>query len=673
MTTLELKLKANALRKEIVRICTDIWPGHIGGSLSACDVMTALYYDVLGVTPKTADDPDRNRFILSKGHCMELYLSILADKGFIPKEELATYCQNGTRLIAHAHRDLPGIDADTGALGHGFSIGCGLALAAKKTGRSYRTFVIIGDGELEEGSNWEAALFAAQYKLDNLCVILDRNHLQYGGATEDMLALDPLTDKWQAFGFEVLPIDGHDMDAILAALKKPPVPGKPRLILADTVKSKGVSFMEGLYKWHEGMLTAEQYQLAVAELEAEAAQLRDLAAGENAADRTLAAGTPAACAGPAGSPVCAAGSDPADDASADDPAADDPTPAPDAALASIAAAASPAPGAADSCRAAISRVLLETAKRDPALIVLTSDATNSCKLNQFAAELPKQFVQCGIAEQNEVAVAAGLALGGLKPVVFAPAAFLSARSYEQLKLDVSYADLNIKIFGVSAGVSYGPMGGTHFAVHDLAAIRPMDHMTVVNPADPAEAARLTALLLSDDGPAYMRMGRGDIKTLYTTEPDVEEPAETTAHMALGKAHTWHGKGRDLTIIATGEIFKEALKARGILGVMGIAPRLIDMHTIRPLDREAVIAAAQETGAILTVEEHSIYGGLGSAVAEVVVQECPVPMAILGLPTDHPIAGDRDYVMKHYGCDAQGIVKAASALLKRKLRNGHTGG
>ena len=649
MTTLELKLKANALRKEIVRICTDIWPGHIGGSLSACDVMTALYYDVLGVTPKTADDPDRNRFILSKGHCMELYLSILADKGFIPKEELATYCQNGTRLIAHAHRDLPGIDADTGALGHGFSIGCGLALAAKKTGRSYRTFVIIGDGELEEGSNWEAALFAAQYKLDNLCVILDRNHLQYGGATEDMLALDPLTDKWQAFGFEVLPIDGHDMDAILAALKKPAVPGKPRLILADTIKSKGVSFMKGLYKWHEGMLTAEQYQLAVAELEAEEAKLT---AQMSSADTTSGIEVAAPCSAPA---------------------TDAPTPAPDAALASIAAAASPAPGDTDSCRAAISRVLLETAKRDPALIVLTSDATNSCKLNQYAAELPKQFVQCGIAEQNEVAVAAGLALGGLKPVVFAPAAFLSARSYEQLKLDVSYADLNIKIFGVSAGVSYGPMGGTHFAVHDLAAIRPMDHMTVVNPADPAEAARLTALLLADDGPAYMRMGRGDIKTLYTTEPDVEEPAETTAHMALGKAHTWHGKGRDLTIIATGEIFKEALKARGILGVMGIAPRLIDMHTIRPLDREAVIAAAQETGAILTVEEHSIYGGLGSAVAEVVVQECPVPMAILGLPTDHPIAGDRDYVMKHYGCDAQGIVKAASALLKRKLRNGHTGG
>ena len=267
MTEAHLRKKAFELRRSVVELVYKGQTGHIGGDLSECDLMTALYYDIMNTDPKRPEDPDRDRFVLSKGHCVETYYAILADKGFIDKKELETFSRYKSRLIGHPNRQIPGIEVNTGALGHGLPLACGMALAGKRQNRQYRVFCLMGDGELAEGSIWEAAMFAANYKLDNLYAILDRNHLQISGPTEDVMRLEPLSKKWEAFGFEVVTIDGNNMEEILKAFDYlSTVTGKPKLILADTVKGKGISFMENGVKWHHGSLTKEQYQTAMTEL-----------------------------------------------------------------------------------------------------------------------------------------------------------------------------------------------------------------------------------------------------------------------------------------------------------------------------------------------------------------------------------------------------------------------
>lgn len=274
MTEAGLVKKANELRRSVVEIVYRGQTGHIGGDLSECDLLTALYYHIINIDSKNPKDPDRDRFVLSKGHCVETYYAVLADKGFIEKKELETFSKYGSRLIGHPNREIPGIEANTGALGHGLPIAAGMALAGKCQKRSYRVFCLMGDGELAEGSIWEAAMFASHYKLDNLYVMIDRNHLQISGPTEQVMRLEPLQEKWEAFGFETVRIDGNNMEEILEAFEKLfDVSGKPKLILADTVKGKGVSYMENDARWHHGTLTKEQYKKAMEELVRKEAEL----------------------------------------------------------------------------------------------------------------------------------------------------------------------------------------------------------------------------------------------------------------------------------------------------------------------------------------------------------------------------------------------------------------
>lgn len=267
MTIRELEQKANEIRQGIIELIHMSKVGHVGGALSSCDILTALYYEIMAIDAKDAENPDRDRFVLSKGHCVEGYLNILADKGFIEKEELQSFCRFGTRLIAHPNRQVPGVEMNTGALGHGLSVACGMAKAAKMQNKMYRVFAMMGDGEQGEGSIWEAAMFAANYELDNLYAILDRNRLQISGPTEEVMRLEPLKEKWESFGFYVEEIDGNDMQEILSAFYKlEKIKGKPKLMLADTVKGKGVSFMENQTKWHHGGLDDALYEVASKEI-----------------------------------------------------------------------------------------------------------------------------------------------------------------------------------------------------------------------------------------------------------------------------------------------------------------------------------------------------------------------------------------------------------------------
>lgn len=268
MTIHELKLKSEVNRKRLLEIVYHAKAGHIGGDLSCLNLLTVLYFDTMNVDPKNPHDPDRDRFILSKGHCVEALYATLESKGYFTNELTDTLGQFGSVLSGHPTIEVSGIEVNSGALGHGLSIGVGMALAAKMDGKSYRTFVVMGDGEQGEGSIYEAAMSASHFKLDNLVAIIDRNHLQISGNTEDVMALENIKERWNSFGWNVLRANGDDIASLVETFNAIDYTSRrPTLIISETTKGFGVSYMENVAKWHHGMPNEEQYATAIKEIE----------------------------------------------------------------------------------------------------------------------------------------------------------------------------------------------------------------------------------------------------------------------------------------------------------------------------------------------------------------------------------------------------------------------
>src|SRR6187431_1500412 len=268
MTTKELKAKSINYRKNILKYIFHANAGHTGGSLSCIDILNVLYNHVMNVGPENFKSPDRDRYIQSKGHTVEALYVVLADKGFFPETDLETMCKYRSQYIGHPTKKVRGIEQNTGALGHGLPIAVGNAIAAKMDDKNYRVFTLLGDGELPEGSNWEAALTAAHYGLDNLCAIIDNNKLQITGPTAEVCNTDPIDAKFESFGWAVRHVDGHDLNALKETFDAIPfTEGKPNLVVAHTVKGKGVSYMEDVIKWHHGVPSETQYEDALSELD----------------------------------------------------------------------------------------------------------------------------------------------------------------------------------------------------------------------------------------------------------------------------------------------------------------------------------------------------------------------------------------------------------------------
>ena len=268
METKELIKQAEINRRRLIEVVYNAKAGHIGGDLSCLNVMTALYFDIMNVSPADVKNPDRDRFVLSKGHCVEALYVTLEAKGFLKKEITDTLGKFGSILCGHPTIEVPGIEVNTGALGHGLCIGVGMALAAKMDKRDYKTFVMMGDGEQGEGSIYEAAMAGHQYKLDNLVAIIDRNHLQISGNTEDVMAIEDIAARWTAFGWDVKRMDGDDMEDIMKTFAAIDYTNhKPHLLISNTTKGKGVSYMENVAKWHHGMPSEEQYRQALSEID----------------------------------------------------------------------------------------------------------------------------------------------------------------------------------------------------------------------------------------------------------------------------------------------------------------------------------------------------------------------------------------------------------------------
>jgi transketolase len=268
MTEKELKLKSVFLRKNLLKYIYKAKAGHTGGSLSCVDILNVLYNAVLNVSPNNLRDPDRDRYIQSKGHCVEALFVTLADRGFFPESDLETLCKYQSHYIGHPTKKVNGVEQNTGALGHGLSICVGEAIAAKLDKKTHRVFTLLGDGELPEGSNWEAFLSASHYQLDNLYAILDYNKQQISGLNRDVMNTDSVRAKLESFGWAVKEVDGHNLIELEEALNSGPFErGKPNFIIAHTIKGKGVSYMEGQLKWHHGVPTPDQYEQAQKELE----------------------------------------------------------------------------------------------------------------------------------------------------------------------------------------------------------------------------------------------------------------------------------------------------------------------------------------------------------------------------------------------------------------------
>ena len=615
----------NDLRIDIVQMLGEAGSGHPGGSLSSAEIMTALYFG--GVLEHDPADPlgnNRDRFILAKGHAAPALYAALANAGYFPREELMTLRKLGSRLQGHPDCTLlPGVEASTGSLGQGLSIACGLAAGMRLDGDGHAVFVLLGDGECEEGQVWEAAMFAAHNGLDNLVAIVDRNHLQIDGDTADVCDPGDLCAKFQAFGWDATVVDGHDIDALISLLGacKADRSGKPHAVIAETVKGKGVSFMENQAGWHGKAPNAEQ--LAVA--------LEDLGAAPDRILQPLSPAIPDDSVAPAEAPKAPSGR-------------------PSFASAEVAAQKK-------ATRAGYGETLAALADEGLPIVVLDADLSGSTTTAKFAAAKPeyaKRFFNAGIAEQNMIDVAAGLALAGNIAFTGSFAVFGTGRAYDQIRNTVCYANLNVKVAPTHAGISVGPDGGSHQMLEDMTLMRGLPNMRVLVPADFSAAKAAIRLAAMTPGPVYVRMGREPVPQVYDGDMAFE----------VGRAYVLR-EGTDATVVACGVEVKEALEAADRLAGEGIHVEVIDAFSVKPLDVVTIGASVAKTGCVVTAEEHSIIGGLGSAVAEALAAGKPAPIEFVGMRDQFGKSGTYAELSPYFHMDATAIVEAVKRVIARK--------
>ncbi|HEX6503089.1 MAG TPA: transketolase [Terriglobales bacterium] len=598
----ELKSAANLMRGyDLVALCA-AGSGHAGGTLSIMDIAAALYLHVANHDPKNPFWEDRDRIIWSTGHkAPSLYLG-LAFAGFCPLEDVVLLRKLYSPYQGHPHwPKLPGVEVSSGSLGQGLSIAVGMALAGKLNKKRHKIFCIMGDGEQQEGSVWEAVMEAAHYKLDNLVGIVDCNRLQIDGKVSEVMNVEPLEDKYRAFGWEVIRTDGHDMQQVVDALEKATATaGKPAVILAQTVKGKGVSFMEDVAGWHGKVPNLEEMGKGLAELGLTTAipvqQLLDKAkAYQTDVDRKLDADLPKFHQNYWWN------------AGAEMKVKMEPT------------------------RMGFGQSLAENGD-DPRVVCLGLDISGSITISQFYANKPERkerWISMGIAEQSATAAAAGLAKEGKLPVFGTYATFAAARNLDQIRTSICYGNFNVFIAGAHGGVSVGPDGATHQALEDLFAMCGLPNMSVVVPCDAVETKKATTyMLLKHAGPKYVRFareatpivtdaatpfvfGKANVIRFRREMPNFLEAFQTVL------AADYKSEGEQLSIIACGPMVPEAMRAAWILkNDFGYETRVINMHTLKPIDEAAILRAARETGVVITAEEHQI-GALAWRVSNVI--------------------------------------------------------
>ncbi|MGB9666294.1 MAG: transketolase [Candidatus Cryosericum sp.] len=609
MATATLAQLAARIRYDILHMTTEAGSGHPTSSLSATDLLTGLFFGgTLKADLQNPQNPSNDRIIFSKGHASPLFYALYAAAGILSQEDLMTYRKFGSPLEGHPTPRFVQAEAATGSLGQGLSIGVGIALNARYLDKlPYNTYVLMGDSEVAEGSIWEAAELASHYELDNLVGILDVNRLGQRGETMLDWELDTYEARFAAFGWHTIVLeDGHDLDAIQAAYAEiDHTCGRPTVIIARTIKGKGVSFLENQEGWHGKTLSREQFERAVPEL--------------GPVDLNLF--------GTVEPPTQAA------------PARWSPVPV-----------ALPPSVKALSTREAYGRALVDIAPSHPDMVVLDAEVSNSTFAATFGKAYPERFFEMYIAEQNMVSTALGLSTRGKVPFVSTFAAFFS-RAFDQVRM-AQYAmhHANIKFTGSHAGVSIGADGPSQMGLEDIAMFRTLVDSVVLYPADDLSTTALVRQMADHHGICYLRTTREALPRLY------EEGEE----FPIGGSKTLRHSGEDrVTLVGAGITVHEALKAADLLAASGIRARVIDLYSVKPLDLSALQKAAAETAAIITVEDHYAEGGIGEAVASALA-DVATPVFSLAV-RKLPMSGKPDELLAWAEIDAAAIVRRVEEL------------
>jgi transketolase len=603
-----LKGIANQLRIHSITSTTAAGSGHPTSCCSAADLVAALFFGHMRYDAKNPHYHNNDRFILSKGHAAPLLYAAWAETGLFPASELLTLRKFTSDFEGHPTPRLPFVDVATGSLGQGLSVGAGMALAARLDKLDYNTYVLLGDGEIAEGSVWEAANIAGIYKLNNLIAIVDANRLGQSQATAFGHDISVYAKRFEAFGWRVEVIDGHDIEEIAEVLGGVGLDDKPLAIIAKTYKGAGVSFLQDQDGWHGKPLNKEEAAKAIAELQ------------------------PSSKTG-VGVPI----------------PAPNPLPAPNHAAPASYPPLNYKAGDKVATREAYGNALARIGEVDQRIVAMDGDTKNSTYAEKFFKKFPDRFTECYIAEQNLVGVATGFGTRGKVPFASTFATFFT-RAGDQIRV-AGISQANLKLAGSHVGVSIGEDGPTQMALEDMALMRAVVGSVVLYPSDAVSTEKLVEQMALAKGVHFLRTSRPKSPVIYSNDEQ----------FPIGGAKVLRQNAGDkVTVVAAGVTLHEALKAAEALKAEGIGITVIDAYSIKPLGKKEILAAAQKTGnTVITVEDHYSEGGLGDAVAgELSSEGVKVhKLAVNGLPR----SGKPEELVAHFGIDAAAIVKKVKSL------------
>jgi len=599
---------AQKLRRHSLETTAEAGSGHPTSCMSCAEIVSVLFFDEMRFDPKDPSGRDQDVFVLSKGHAAPILWAALKEAGAID-DDLMSLRRLGSPLEGHPTPTCPWVRVATGSLGQGVSAAAGMALGRRLDGSRGRVYALLGDGEAAEGAVWEAAQFASFNRLDNLCAVLDANRLGQSGPTMYQHDTAVYADRFRAFGWDVAVVDGHDVAALRAAFAKArATSGRPFAVVARTLKGKGVSFLENKEGWHgKTVKKGEELAKAVGEL------------GDTGVTLSLEARRyEPAPARPGGEPVLD----------------------PDYRL-----------GQEVATREAYGTALAKLARVCPDVVALDGDTKNSTFSERLKEAAPERFVEGYIAEQNMIGVALGLSTEGKIPFASTFACFLT-RAYDFIRMASYSRPSHLVLCGSHAGVSIGEDGPSQMALEDLAMMRAITGATVLYPSDAVSGERLVEQAARTAGIVYIRTSRPKTKVLYANEE----------YFPLGQSKTLRASAGDrATIVAAGVTVHEALAAHEALAKQGLAVRVIDLYSVKPIDAETLRKAARDTKAIVTVEDHSVCGGIGEAVAAVVAGFAPV--TTLGI-REMPRSGTPRELLAAHGIDAAAIAEAVRRAVGR---------
>ncbi|HKV03594.1 MAG TPA: transketolase [Candidatus Acidoferrales bacterium] len=610
-TVAAIKEKARRLSILSMMATTAAGSGHPTSCMSAAELMAGIFFYAMKFDVKNPNSNDSDRFVLSKGHAAPVLYAALAEAGVFPLSRLMTLREFSSELEGHPTPRIPGVDAATGSLGQGLSVGAGLAIGARLDKSPTRVYVLLGDGEMAEGQIWEAAEFAGHYKLENLTVLADVNALGQSEPTMYQHDMETYRRKFESEGFATEVIDGHDVAAVLAALDRAKATkGRPQAIVARTVKGHGFSQVAGKENWHGKPFSKDQLAQAIQELGGPIEVPSD--SGKSYARKSLPGPPdfppPAAPAYEAGKPVAT--------------------------------------------REAYGYALKRLGAVNPSIVAISGDVKNSTFSEVFGNAFPDHFYQGYIAEQNLVSAAVGLAARGKVPFADTFACFLS-RAYDNVRM-AAISRSNINLCGSHCGVSIGEDGPSQMALEDLAMFRAIHGSGVFYPSDAISTERLTEAMARRGGINYLRTSRPKTPILYSNDEKFPVPGFKVPRQSAQDR---------VTVIGAGITVHEALKAGDDLKSQGVAIRVIDLYCVKPIDGKALADQLSATGGrLVTVEDHWAEGGVGEAVLAALAQAGVAPSKSRLLAVrDMPHSGKPDELVDAFGISARHIAAAVREI------------